>query len=60
MTTTTQTKEQKKKVVGFVIFDKTTGGVLATLPLTIPIGETVDGFTRAGYQVDWHWAEVTA
>ena len=52
--------ETKKKVAGFVIFDKTTGGVLATLPLTIPIGVTVDGFKQAGYEVDWHWKEMEA
>lgn len=58
MTTTT-----RKRVAGFAIFDKQTGQVLATLPLTIPIGDTVDGFRRAGYEVSWHWAlmpEVTA
>jgi hypothetical protein len=50
--------ETRKRVAGFVIFDKTTGKVLATLPQTISIGETVDGFTRAGYEVDWHWKEM--
>jgi hypothetical protein len=57
------TTETTTKVKGFAIFDKTTGKVFATLPLTVPIGQTVDGFTRAGYKVSWHWVlmpEVTA
>ena len=54
------TTETRKLVAGFVIFDKTTGKVLATLPQTLSIGDTVDGFTRAGYEVDWHWKEMEA
>jgi hypothetical protein len=54
------TTETRKLVAGFVIFDKTTGKVLATLPQTLSIGETVDGFTRAGYEVNWHWKEMEA
>lgn len=42
---------------GFTIINKVTGNKLATLPLTIPIGETVEGFQRAGYEVSWTWAE---
>lgn len=41
----------------FDIFDKATGETLATLPLTVPIGATVDAFTRAGQSVGWRWAE---
>jgi len=41
----------------FSIIDKTTGKKLATLPLTIPIGSTVEGFERAGYEVIWAWEE---
>jgi hypothetical protein len=40
---------------GFSVLDKTTGKKLATLPLTIPIGSTVEGFQRAGYEVTWTW-----
>lgn len=40
----------------FVIVDKETNQPLATLPLTIPIGSTIEGFERAGYSVKWTWA----
>jgi hypothetical protein len=40
---------------GFIILDKVTGEELATLPLTIPIGNTVQGFRDAGYSVSWTW-----
>jgi hypothetical protein len=42
---------------GFSVLDKTTGKKLATLPLTIPIGATVEGFQAAGYEVIWTWEE---
>jgi hypothetical protein len=42
---------------GFSILDITTGKKLATLPLTIPIGATVEGFQAAGYEVIWTWEE---
>ncbi len=45
---------------GFSILDKTTGEKLATLPLTIPIGSTVDGFKAAGYEVIWVWEKEEA
>lgn len=41
----------------FSILDKTTGKKLATLPLTIPIGETVERFQAAGYEVAWTWED---
>lgn len=41
----------------FTIINKMTGETLATLPTTIPIGSTVDGFERAGYEVTWTWGE---
>ncbi len=44
------------EVRGFTIYEKETGRGLATLPLTIPIGATVEGFERAGYEVGWTWA----
>jgi hypothetical protein len=43
------------RVTGFTIFDKVTGNKLATLPLTIPIGSTVEAYERAGYNVGWGW-----
>ena len=42
---------------GFTIYEKETGRELATLPLTIPIGATVEGFEKAGYVVGWTWTE---
>lgn len=40
---------------GFKIIEVSTGNLLATLPLTIPIGSTVEGYQRAGVQVRWEW-----
>ena len=45
------------RVTGFSIFDKATGNKLATLPLTIPIGSTVEAYERAGHTVGWGWEE---
>lgn len=45
---------------GFSILDETTGEKLATLPLTIPIGSTVEGFQTAGYKVTWIWEKEEA
>jgi hypothetical protein len=45
------------KVRGFVIFNKVTGEKLATLPLTIPIGATVEAYERDGHSVSWGWDE---
>lgn len=42
-------------VEGYTIYDKETGRDLATLPLTIPIGSSCDGFRRIGFQVGWRW-----
>jgi hypothetical protein len=48
-----------KTTTGFTILDKATGKKLATLPLTIPIGATVEAYNKAGYNVSWAWAEAT-
>jgi len=45
------------KVTGFTIFNKQTGQKLATLPLTIPIGATVEAYERDGHSVSWGWEE---
>jgi hypothetical protein len=45
------------RVTGFYIFDRGTGNKLATLPLTIPIGSTVEAYERAGHTVGWGWEE---
>jgi hypothetical protein len=45
------------KVTGFAIFNKETGQKLATLPLTIPIGATVEAYERDGQNVSWSWEE---
>jgi hypothetical protein len=42
----------------FIIYDKNTQATLATLPLTIPIGSTVEGFAKAGLNVGWKWGEL--
>ena len=39
----------------FQIIDQNTNEVLATLPMTIPIGSTEEAFERAGYSVTWRW-----
>lgn len=44
-------------VTGFVVFDKETGNKLATLPLTIPIGSTIEAYEKAGHSVRWSWEE---
>jgi hypothetical protein len=44
-------------VEGFVIYDKETGQKLATLPLTVPIGSTVEAYKKAGHTVTWGWVE---
>jgi len=45
------------RVTGFTIFNKETGQKLATLPLTIPIGATVEAYERDGHSVGWGWEE---
>ena len=45
------------KVKGFNIYDSETGQKLATLPLTIPIGSTVEAYEREGHKVRWGWEE---
>jgi len=42
-------------VTGFTIFETATGRKLATLPLTVPIGMTVEAYERAGHKVSWTW-----
>ena len=44
------------EVRGFTIYEKETGRGLATLPLTFPVGEIIEGYERAGYEVGWTWA----
>ena len=44
-------------VNGFIIFNKETGEKLATLPLTTPIGSTVEAYEKAGHNVTWGWVE---
>ena len=45
------------RVEGFVIYDKETGQKLATLPLTVPIGSTIEAYEKAGHNVKWSWTE---
>jgi hypothetical protein len=43
---------------GFVIYDRDTGKNLVTLPLTYPIGLSVDLFRKAGYDAGWTWTTI--
>ena len=45
------------RVKGFIIFNQETGQKMATLPLTIPIGSTVEAYEKAGHKVGWAWEE---
>jgi len=45
------------RVKGFIIFNQETGQKMATLPLTIPIGATVEAYEKAGHSVTWGWTE---
>lgn len=45
------------KVTGFAIYDSLTGNKLAALPLSIPIGSTVEAYEREGHAVHWGWEE---
>ena len=50
-------RETMSKVTGFIIFDRVTGRKFATLPLSIPIGATVEAYKREGHDVSWGWEE---
>jgi hypothetical protein len=52
-------KTQKETLNAFVIFDRVTNKKLATLPLTAPIGHTLDAYARAGLDVGWKWGKLT-
>jgi hypothetical protein len=41
--------------MNFTIYKLDTGEKLATLPLTVPIGATVEAFQQAGIEVSWTW-----
>ena len=45
------------RIIGFTIYEKNTGKELATLPLTIPIGQTIDAYKRDGHNVVCGWKE---
>lgn len=61
-TTADDNRKANKKMITtqtrFVIIDKATQTTLATLPLTFPIGQTLENFERAGYEVLWTWEAV--
>jgi hypothetical protein len=44
-------------VIGFTVFNKVTGKEMATFPLTIPIGSTIEAYERDGHSVTWGWKE---
>lgn len=43
---------------GFEVYLQATGERVAVLPLTVPIGATVEAFEVAGYAVGWRWADL--
>ena len=45
------------RVEGFIIYNKETGQRLATLPLAISIGATVEAYEKEGHKVSWSWLE---
>jgi hypothetical protein len=45
------------KVIGFSIYDSLSGDKIVTLPLTIPIGDTVEAYEKEGQKVFWGWEE---
>lgn len=45
-------------ITAFSIIEKDSGSVLATLPLTVPIGATMDAYEQAGFDVKWSWSEI--
>ena len=47
------------RITGFTIFNKATGQKLATLPLSIPIGSTINAYKREAYDVSWGWEEAS-
>ena len=47
------------RITGFIIFNKATGQKLATLPLSIPIGSTINAYKREGYDVSWGWEDAS-
>jgi hypothetical protein len=49
----------KTKINAFVVFDRETNKKLATLPLTAPIGATLEAYARAGLVVGWKWGKLT-
>ena len=49
--------ETMSNIIGFSILDVSNGAILATFPLTFPIGETVSYFEKHGATVTWTWAE---
>ena len=45
------------RVTGFSIYNSLTGEKITTLPLTIPIGYTVEAYEKEGHKVFWGWEE---
>jgi hypothetical protein len=45
------------KVIGFSIYDSLSGDKIVTLPLTIPIGYTIEAYEKEGHKVRWAWEE---
>jgi hypothetical protein len=52
-------KTAKNTANAFIVFERLTNKKLATLPLTAPIGLTLDAYARAGLEVGWKWGKLT-
>lgn len=52
--------ETLNKIKGFTIFNSVTGEHLAILPLTVPIGSTVEAYENEGISVRWAWGELNS
>jgi hypothetical protein len=51
-------KTNTEKITAFVVYEKETKRKLATLPLTVPIGATLESFESAGFVVGWTWGTI--
>jgi len=51
-------KTKTEKLRAFTVYEKETKRKLATLPLTVPIGATLESFESAGFVVGWTWGTI--
>lgn len=51
-------KTNTEKIRAFIVYEKETKRKLATLPLTVPIGATLEAYEAAGFLVGWTWGGI--